>query len=214
MARRIAPVQTTDEIRLAGASRHAGLLGRLLGRGEDGRSPASLRLTGRAVLIEARSTFRGKLDVPLTSVRRALVDEGSGWAYATAVCRFPVYDRRSDGSGTGALIGPLWSKSRALLPESCPTIALPPVPEQPPNLALILEPCVRTPLARDQKPSTGPHEADTIALLLLHAEDPEAARELLAGKLELRDLDLEDLEYLSGPMRLAIDADDASAASA
>ncbi len=214
---RIAPVHTTDEIRLAEVARPGGLLGRVFGQRFSNRAGQSgssyLRLTARALLLEARSTFRGKLEIPLGSVRRALVDDGSGWAYATAVCRFPVYDRRGDGSGTGALVGPLWSPAPALLPQSCPTLVLDPVPAQPPNIALILDPCVATPEIRDQKPSR-PREGDSIAVVLLCAEDPERARELIAPRLELGDLDLEDLEYLSGPMTGAVSASDESSSAA
>ena len=127
-------------------------------------------------------------------------------------CRFPVYDSHADGTGTGALVGPLWSTSPSLLPETCTALKIEPVPEQAPNIALILDPCVATPLARDQRPSAGLREAGAVAAVFARADDPDAARELLAGKLQLRNLDLEDLAYLSRPIRLA--SDDAEAASA
>lgn len=212
MARRIAPVQSTGQISLAASAGQTGLLGRLLGRGGEAKSGASMRVAGRAIIFEARSSFRGKLEIPLECVRKALVDDGSGWTYATAVCRFAVYDSHADGTGTGALVGPLWSTTPSLLPETCPALEIEPVPGQAPNIALILDPCVVTPLARDQKPSAGPRRADAIAVLFARAEDPADARDLLAGKLQLGRLDLDDLAYLSRPMRLA--SDDAAAASA
>ena len=219
MARRIAPVHSTEEIRLAEAATRTPRLARLFRRRSEtdgGHSGyASLLVSARALRIEAPATFRGKLEVPLESIRRAVVDDGGGWAYTTATCRFPVYDRRAGGSGTGALVGPLWSTSPGLLPEGCPVLALEPVPAQAPNIALIFDPCVTAPLSREHD-AANPPGPGSIAAMLLCAEDPEAARETLAARLEVGDLDLDDLDYLNHPTRPALDLSggEASAASA
>lgn len=166
-------------------------------------------------MVEARPTFRVKLEIPFGSVLRAVVDDGSGWAYTTAVCRFPVYDTRADGSGTGALVGPLWSSSPGLMPDACPVLALDPVPAQAPNIALIFDPCIQAALPPDQHPAN-PREADSIAAMLLCAEDPEMAREVLGARFDVGALGLGELEYLNRPTRQSLDASggEASAASA
>lgn len=206
MARRIAPVQSSNEIRLGEHSRSLGSVGPRLRRALGGKGrkaePASLFVADRTFVLDARSVFRGRLEVPLDRVRNLVFDDGGGWAYTNVPCRFPIYDRRADGSGTGALLGPLWSPAAALLPESCPTLAVDPVPELAPNIVLILDPCVAAPLARDQKPNQS-REAGFVAVLLLRAEDPEGAREILAAKTDLGQLGHPDLEYLNGPLHFA-----------
>jgi hypothetical protein len=156
----------------------------------------SLLVNDDALMVEARALLRGRLEVPLGAVRKAVIDDGSRWGYVASVCRFPVYDFRSDGSGSGTLIGPLWSHASSLMPAGCPVASLDPVPDQAPNLVLIFEPAVPMPSPRDgirQHPS----DPDKIVGLLLRVEDPDAIRAALASRIEIGDIEQEDLAYLA-----------------
>jgi hypothetical protein len=158
-------------------------------------SAGTLLVTEGALVVEARTEFKGLLEIPWDSIRKAVVDDGARWGYDSEVCRFPVYANRSDGSGYGALIGPLWSNAASLMPPECPVAALDPVPARPPNLALILEPAIPTPTPRGQNGywSAG---TNSIVGLLLRADDPDAARAALGERLAIGDVDHDDLEYL------------------
>jgi hypothetical protein len=155
-----------------------------------------LLIIGDALVVETGAAFRGRLEIPWDSIRKAVIDDGSRWGYVATVCRFPVYDVRSSGLGSGVLVGPLWSKAAALLPPGCPVAALEPVPEQSPNLVLIFEPQISVPAQRMPN-GRRPREADSIAGLLLRVEDPDAARAAIASRVEIGDIDHDDLEYLN-----------------
>jgi hypothetical protein len=154
-----------------------------------------LLVTPDALVVDAGTELGGRLEIPWGSIRKAIVDDGSRWGYVAAVCRFPVYDLRSNGSGSGTLIGPLWSRAAALMPPACPVAALDPVPEQSPNLALIFEPglSVRMPQDGNGDRRVG---ADSMIGLLLRVDDPDVARAVIASRIEFGDLDHDDLEYL------------------
>ena len=154
-----------------------------------------LLVTPDALVVDTGTELGGRLEIPWGSIRKAIVDDGSRWGYVAAVCRFPVYDLRSNGSGSGILIGPLWSRAAALMPPACPVAVLDPVPEQSPNLALIFEPGIsaRMPQGRNGGRRVG---ADSMIALLLRADDPDLARAAFASRVEVGDLDQDDLEYL------------------
>jgi hypothetical protein len=202
------------EIRLATAAPPSGSLGqrgrrlwemvqkRLVKAGqapvEAGQAPVEagrLLVAPDALVVDAGTELGGRLEIPWGSIRKAIVDDGSRWGYVAAVCRFPVYDLRSNGSGSGILIGPLWSRAAALMPPACPVAVLDPVPEQSPNLALIFEPGIsaRMPQDRNGGRRVG---ADSMIALLLRADDPDLARAAFASRVEVGDLDQDDLEYL------------------
>lgn len=215
MARRIASLHRTDEIPLARNGSGSGVLGRVLGRsGKGGRRSGSSKLlvSAGALLIEGHPAFGGDLEIPLRSIHRAFVDDGAGWAYTTATCRFPIFDRRSDGSGTGALVGPLWATSPSLMPDGCPVMELDPVPVQVPNIALIFDPCIST-VAHGSANGDG---SGSVAVMILRAEDPGLAGELLGARLTTGPMGLDVLDYLkrpSGPLPEA-SGGEASAVSA
>jgi hypothetical protein len=174
------------------------MLSRLLGRsgkGRGGSSTARLLVSAGGLLIEEHPAFSEKLEIPLRSIRRAVVDDGTGWAYTTATCRFPIFDRRADGSGTGALVGPLWATSPSLMPGDCPVLELDPVPAQVPNIALIFDPC----LTIEALGISGDGATGSIAVMILRAEDPDLALELLGTRLTIAPMGLEVLDYLKSP---------------
>jgi hypothetical protein len=153
----------------------------------------TLLVTPEATVVDARAILRGRWQIPWTSVRKVLVDDGERWGYVASLCRFPVYDNRADGSGSGALIGPLWSHAASLTPPRCGQLAFDPVPVQAPNIALVLEP----PLAAPSRRSNGAYGQDRpVKLVLVRANDPLAARQVLAPRPEFGDLDHDDLLYL------------------
>lgn len=222
MARTISLAEHVEVIDLAEPPQ-GGALGRvgrrlhgLVGRGRGDRRRLVLSEDGLLVVADGGS---GKgLEIPWEAVRKATIDDGSRWGYVSGVCRFPVYDVRDDGSGSGVLIGPLWSHASSLMPEWCPVEGLEPVPSQAPNLALILEP--RRPGLRSLlQDNGGRRSTDAIALLLLRVQDPDLAREALATRDLVGELDHDDLGYLgraAGEVRPDQQArsGDASAASA
>ena len=199
MARRIASLHRSEEIRLAGSASNGGMLNRVLGRSgrsRNGSDPARLLVSAGALLVEGHPDFPEKLEISLRSIRRAVVDDGTGWAYTTATCRFPIFDRRADGSGTGALVGPLWATSPSLLPDECPVLEVAPVPAQVPNLALIFDPCVSVGASGS---SSNGSAAGPVAVMMLRAEDPDLALELLGARLTTGPMGLEVLDYLKRP---------------
>jgi hypothetical protein len=159
-------------------------------------SPGNLLITDDLLAVDARTLFRGRLEIPLDAIRKAVVDDGSRWGYVAAVCRFPVYDFRSDGSGSGTLIGPLWSHASSLMPAGCPVRSLEPVPDQAPNLILIFDRALQTPSPRDGNGRHG-RDNDPIVALLLRLEDPDAAAAALASRVEVSDIGQDDLAYLN-----------------
>ena len=174
------------------------MLNRVLGRSGKrgpGSDPARLLVSAGALLIEGHPDFPEKIEISLRSIRRAVVDDGTGWAYTTATCRFPIFDRRADGSGTGALVGPLWATSPSLLPEECPVLELQPVPAQVPNVALIFDPCVSIAAGSSSNGSA----PGSVAVMILRAEDPDLALELLGERLTMAPMGLEVLDYLKRP---------------
>jgi hypothetical protein len=215
MARRIASLHRTDEIPLAGNGSGGGVLGRVLGRSGKGggrSGSAKLHVSAGALLIEGHPAFGGGLEIPLRSIHRAIVDDGAGWAYTTATCRFPIFDRRSDGSGTGALVGPLWATSPSLMPDGCPVLELDPVPVEVPNIALIFDPCIST---SAQSSANGGADG-LVAVMILRAEDPSLAGELLGARVTTGPMGLDILDHLKRPSWSLSDAsgDEASAVSA
>jgi hypothetical protein len=154
----------------------------------------TLVVTPEAIVVDARAVLRGRWEIPWTSVRKVLVDDGERWGYVASLCRFPVYDTHADGSGSGTLIGPLWSHAASLMPPRCPQLAFDPVPVEAPNVALILDPCPPAPSRRND----GAHGQDRpVALVLLRANNPLAARQALASRAESGDIDHDDLLYLA-----------------
>jgi hypothetical protein len=193
------------EIRLASAeprSRSWRRRGRKLwDRSEKpGASAGSLLVTDAALVVHAPAQFRGRLRIPWDSVRKAAIDDGGRWGYVSEVCRFAVHAGRADGSGHGALIGPLWSKVSSLMPPGCPVAELDPVPARPPNLALILEPGVPAPSVKDGN-GNGAAKPKSLVGLLVCAEDPAAAQSALASRVAIADVDPADLDYLSDRRR-------------
>lgn len=186
------------EIRLAAASPPSGLLRRRVRRlweiaGRRRVTAGSLLVADQALVFEATAELRGRLVIPWRSVRKAVVDDGARWGYVAGMCRFPVYDARADGSGSGVLIGPLWSFGSALMPPGCPVTALDPVPAQAPNVALLIEPPISAPRGGNGAVT---HRHASIACLLLCVEDPDAVRAALASRVQVGDVDHEDLAYL------------------
>jgi hypothetical protein len=175
-----------------------GQRGRRLWEGLSKRPVTAGRLlvTRDALIVDAGAELGGRLEIPWGSIRKAVVDDGSRWGYVAAVCRFPVYDLRSNGSGPGTLAGPLWSQATALMPPGCPMAGLDPVPEQSPNLALVFEPgvSVQTPQQSNGHRRGG---AESIVGLLLRADDSDFARAAIASRIEVGDFDHDDLEYLN-----------------
>jgi len=191
---------SVTEIRLAAASPPSGLLGKRGRRfwemvNKPQISAGRLLVRQDALVVEAGAELGGPLEIPWVSIRKGVADDGSRWGYVAAVCRFPVYATRSNGSGSGTLIGPLWSRAAALLPAGCPVVGVDPVPEESPNLALIFDP----PISAHAKHGNGgrPGEADSIVGMLLRADDPAAARAALAPNIDFGDVDHDDLEYLN-----------------
>ncbi len=159
------------------------------------RTAGTLRVSKDDLVVDARAEFRGRLEIPWDSIRKAVVDDGGRWGYVSEVCRFPVYADRPDGPGHGTLIGPLWSQASSLMPPRCPVPALDPVPARAPNVALIFDPGVAAPTQREQS-GHGSTGVEPIVGLLLRVDDPDAAREALGSKLTIGDLDQGDLDYL------------------
>jgi hypothetical protein len=216
MARRIASLHRTDEIPLSSRSSGGGVLSRVLRRSENSArhsGPAKLLVSASGLLIEGHPAFPERLEIPLGSIQRAVVDDGTGWAYTTATCRFPIFDRRADGSGTGALVGPLWATSPSLIPKDCPVLQLEPVPAEVPNIALIFDPCLSIAAGHASANGSAP---GSIAMLILRAEDPDLAMELLGERLKTAPMGLEVLDYLNRPSWSMPEASgsEASAASA
>ena len=201
MGRTISLAEHVSEIRLASAHARGGAVARGL-RHLTRRKPkvsAGLRATDSALLLYAEGRFEDGVEIPWRDVRKLVVDDGTRWGYVSGVCRFPVYDLRPDGSGSGVLIGPLWSNAGSLLPDGCPVAEVEPVPADAPNVAVILDPPLAVPRP-GRRSGDGP-EADWVSILLLRARDPEAAREALAAHQTLGDVDHDDLEYLSQAVR-------------
>jgi hypothetical protein len=154
----------------------------------------TLVLTPEAIVVDARAILRGRWEIPWTAVRKTMVDDGERWGFVASLCRFPVYDSHPDGSGSGTLIGPLWSHAASLMPPRCPHLVFDPVPVEAPNIALVLDPCQLAPSRRND----GAHGQDRpVALVLVRANDPVAARQALASRSEFGDLDHDDLVHLS-----------------
>jgi hypothetical protein len=198
----------------AAASPQSGFLGKH-GRKFWARTPKPQITAGRllvnhdALVVDAGAELVGHLEIPWYAIRKVVVDDGSRWGYVAAVCRFPVYAVRSDGSGSGTLIGPLWSRAAALLPAACPVVGIDPVPEQSPNLALIFDPGIaaRPPEGNGDRRGDG----NSIVGMLLRADDPAAARAAIASRIEIGDLDHDDLEYLNRAAGLTGSGNEASA---
>jgi hypothetical protein len=214
----------TTVIRLATAAPPSGFLGqhgrrlwemvhkRRVTAGQPPVTAGRLLVTPDALVVDAGTELGGRLEIPWGSIRKAIVDDGSRWGYVAAVCRFPVYDLRSNGSGSGTLIGPLWSRAGALMPPACPVAVLDPVPEQSPNLALIFEPGIsaRMPQGSNRHQRVG---ADSMIALLLRADNPDLARAAFASRVEVGDLDQDDLEYLDRAPGSSRSGGEASAAN-
>ena len=204
MGRTISLAEHVDEIRLATPRARGGFIFRLVGwipgLGNRGRvAAATLRATDSALLLRAEDRFENGVEIPWRDVRKLIVDDGTRWGYVSGVCRFPVYDTRPDGSGSGVLIGPLWSHAASLLPEGCPLATVDPVPPEAPNVAVIFDPPFAIPNPGRQNGATP--ETEWIAALLLRAADSEAAREALTVHHTLGDLGHDDLEYLAEAAR-------------
>jgi hypothetical protein len=165
-----------------------------------------------ALVVDAGAELGGRLEIPWYAIRKAVVDDGSRWGYVAAVCRFPVYAVRSDGSGSGTLIGPLWSRAAALLPAGSPVVEIDPVPEQSPNLVLIFDPGIaaRPPQGDGDRRGDG----NSIVGMLLRTDNPAAARTAIASRIEIGDLDHDDLEYLNRAASLTGSGNEASATGA
>jgi hypothetical protein len=169
-----------------GAEPPRGLLRRRQKRRDDA---GSLLVTKQALVLEARHVLRGRLEIGWDSIRKAIVDDGARWGHVAKACRFPVYDLREDGSGSGTLIGPLWSLGGSLMPAACPLLEIDPVPAVAPNLALLFDPLLDVPSLRDGG-------GGAAALLLLHVTEPEPARAALAEQAPIGELDQGDFAYL------------------
>jgi len=170
-------------------------------------------VSDRALIVDAPTIVRGKVEIPRGSIRKVIVDDGIRWGYVSGVCRFPAYDVRRDGSGSGALIGPLWSQASSLMPPACPVMGLDPVPRQAPNVALIFDPPISN-LSLRGRNAAAPRPPASVAVLLLSVEHPGVARDLLASKLEVGDVDHDDLAYLGGANNASQTGDGASVSSA
>ena len=201
MSRAISLAEHVEEIRLAppdaGGGAVARGLRRLSGLAHRRHSVAgSLRATDSALTVRAAGPFEGGAEIPWRQIRKLVIDDGTRWGYVSGVCRFPVYDLRPDGSGSGVLIGPLWSSAPAsLMPDGSPKAELAPVPAEAPNVAILFDP----PLAIS---GDAHHDrTEPISILLLRVEDPDAARGALAARAPSGDLGHEELEYLSGAAR-------------
>jgi hypothetical protein len=169
---------------MLGAEEPRGFLGRRRRRGGG-----NLIVTKGGLVLEARQSLRGRLQIAWDSVRKAIVDDGDRWGHVGQICRFPVYDLHADGSGSGTLIGPLWARAASLMPPACPLLEIDPVGDLPPNLALLLEPPLAVPSLRGGGRATA-------AILLLHAAEPETARRALGEHVTVGELDPEDLAFL------------------
>jgi hypothetical protein len=182
-ARRGRVQAVATEIKL-GAEQPRGLLGRRRRRGGG-----NLIVTKGGLVLEARHVLRGRLQIGWDSVRKAIVDDGDRWGHVGRHCRFPVYDHRADGSGSGTLIGPLWARAASLMPPECPLLEIDPVGDLAPNLALLLEPPLTVPTLRGGG-------GGGAAIVLLHATEPEAARAALGEHAIVGELNPDDLAFL------------------
>ncbi len=154
----------------------------------------NLVVTESALVIDARAILRGRWEIPWKSLRKVVVDDGERWGYVASICRFPVYDDRSNGSGSGALIGPLWSQAASLVPPTCPQLVFDPVPVEAPNVALILDPVLAAPSRR----SNGAGGQDRpVAVVMVRAQNPDFARLAIASRAPLGDIDHDDLAFLA-----------------
>jgi hypothetical protein len=179
-----------------------GKLGPLGLLSRDNRKPpggGTLHVTATALILNEPAVFSQRIVIPLELIRKAIVDDGTLWGHASESHRFPVYDIRSDGFGSGALVGSLWGPVSSLMPPGCRMASVDPVPAEAPNLALIFEPSVAIPKPRTQ--NGDPHEADWVAGLLLRVKDPAGARAALAHSVTVAYIDHDDLECLGGGAR-------------
>src|SRR5436309_6039957 len=97
----------------------------------------TLHVTAAALILNEPALFSQRIVIPLELIRKAVVDDGTLWGHASERHRFPVYDIRSDGSGSGALVGSFWGPMSSLMPPDCRMASVDPVPAEAPNLALI-----------------------------------------------------------------------------
>jgi hypothetical protein len=207
-ATRISLVQPAERSggRAANAGSVAGVLRRGVDRvgfrshsGEKGHETGTLKVTAEALVLQEPGVFQPRLLIPLTLIRKAAIDDGALWGATSDNHRFAVYDIRSDGSGSGVLLGALWGVASSLMPPDCRVAMIDPVPAEAPNLALIFEPPVLLP---DSGVSKGaPSKDDRIAGLFLRVEDPSTAHAALARRVNVGDFDHDDLKYLADPLR-------------
>jgi hypothetical protein len=193
------------EIKLGVDEPARGFLGRRSRRREDA---GSLLITKGSLVLEARHVLRGRLEIDWDSIRKAVVDDGTRWGHMARTCRFGAYDVHPDGTGSGTLIGPLWSRAASVMPAACPMLEIAPVPAEPPNLALVFEPLIQIPSLREG-------DGGGAAILLLCAADPEEARALIAEHATVGEIDRDDLAHLeavagSGQASRGVDAGSAA----
>jgi hypothetical protein len=192
------------EIKLGVDEPARGFLGRRSRRREDA---GSLLITKGSLVLEARHVLSGRVEVAWDSIRKAVVDDGTRWGHMARNCRFGAYDIHPDGSGSGTLIGPLWSRAASVMPAACPMLEIEPVPAEPPNLALLFEPLAEIPSLLQGNGGA--------AILLLLAADAEEARALIAEHATVGEIDRDDLAYLeslagSGQASRGVDAGSAA----
>ena len=158
-----------------------------------------LHLTKEALVLEHAALLTDPLVIPLSQLRRAAVDDGRRWGRRASHFRFPVYDLRSDGSGSRELLGPLWDSDRRYLRPGQALPVLDVEQDRPPNVALVFDEPVA--VSGVQEKEHTPLEGEAMAGLLLHVEDPAEARQALAtAKAPLGDIDADDLEVLGATL--------------
>ena len=171
----------------------------------------ALRVTPGSLFFDQPAIFRSPLEVPVSTVRKAVIDDGHRWGHVEDRFRFPVYDIRADGTGSRELLGALWAPRSRRRTATSMLPSLDPTDGQPPNVALLFEPRVRVPKLR-YSPLSGPQKGEAMVGVLLRTADPSAARATLSAITEVSDLDWDDGKYLGQGLLTSTGAENGSLA--
>jgi hypothetical protein len=150
---------------------------------------AELCIDGDTLTI-THPLMRKPLVVTRSGVRAVAVDAGSTSASDPAMNRrFAI--RAGSWAVTADPDAPvdwLWHDGQSILPRLD-------VADQPPNVAIVLDPTILTPPLR-HGPDHAPLRGEALAGVLLSTDDPAAAHALFASWGVLRPLDLDDADYI------------------
>ncbi|MFP5361762.1 MAG: hypothetical protein ACLGI5_03415 [Thermoleophilia bacterium] len=150
---------------------------------------AELSVDGDTLTI-THPLLRKPLVVTRGGVRAVVVDAGSTSASDPAMNRrFPIRGGSwAVAADPDAPVDWLWHDGQSMLPRLD-------VADQPPNVAIVLDPTILTPPLR-HGPDHAPLRGEALAGVLLTADDPAAANALFAAWGVLRPLDLDDADYI------------------